>query len=266
MNNAVAKPEPHAPVDLSILVKAFNEAASLATVVSELHRVFADTAWVYEIVIVDDGSSDGTGDIADDLARSDPRVRVIHHATNRGIGEVYQTGFAAMRGTVMTWVDADGQFPPETFPSFLRILNDQGYDLVLGYVEDHGEERSIPGKLLSFGERSLYRLMFGPLPKFQGVLMFRRSMYHRLELRPAGRGWGVVMELIIRAVRGGYRVANVPITLRARMSGSSKVTNVSTIWANLHQAYGVWRRLHTPSVRALASQRPQSEDVHTDAP
>lgn len=246
MDDAVAQPERCAGLDLSILVKAFNEAASLATVVTELQRVFASTSWAYEIIIVNDGSHDRTGDIADALARRDQRVRAIHHPENRGIGEVYRTGFSAMRGAFMTWVDGDGQFPADVFPRFLQILNEQRCDLVLGYVQDQREKRSVPGRLLSFGERSLYRLMFGPLPEFQGALMFRSSMYHALGLRPSGRGWGIVMELIIRATRGGFRVVSVPITLRARMSGSSKVTNMGTIWANLHQVFEVWRRLHAP--------------------
>ena len=233
-------------LDLSILVKAFNEAASLETVVTELEGAFAGTSWTYEIIIVNDGSRDRTGEIADALAKRDQRVRALHHPENRGIGEVYRTGFAAMRGAFMTWVDGDGQFPPDVFPRFLQILNEQRGDLVLGYVEYQAEKRSVPGKLLSFGERSLYRLMFGPLPKFQGALMFRSAMYHALALQPYGRGWGMVMELIIRATRGGYRVVSVPISLRARMSGSSKVTNIATIWANVRQAFEVWRRLQTP--------------------
>jgi dolichol-phosphate mannosyltransferase len=237
--------ESTATVDLSILVKAFNEAESLEVVVDELERAVAATPWSYEIIVVNDGSHDRTGEIADALARRDQRVRAIHHPENRGIGEVYRTGFAAMRGTFMTWVDGDGQFPPEVFPQFLQRLQEEKGDLILGYVEDQRESRSVLGKLLSIGERSLYRVMFGRLPKFQGALMFRSAMYHALQLRPSGRGWGMVMELIIRATRGGYRVINVPITLRARMSGSSKVTNIATIWANLRQAFEVWRRLNS---------------------
>ena len=232
-----------AEVDLSILVKAFNEAASLETVVAELRHAFAGTPWTYEIVIVNDGSDDGTGEIADALARADERIRAIHHPQNRGIGEVYRTGLTAMEGRFLTWVDGDGQFPPEIFPRFLQVLQAEGCDLALGYVEDAQEARSVFGKVLSFGERSLYRLMFGRLPRFQGALMFRATMYRSLGLRPAGRGWGMVMELIVRASRGGYRVVNLPITLRARMSGSSKVTNLGTIWANLRQAFEVWRRV-----------------------
>jgi hypothetical protein len=148
-----------------------------------------------------------------------------------------------MRGTYFTWADGDGQFPPEVFPRFFRILNEEDCDLVLGYVEQQARERSLSGRFLSFGERSLYRVMFGPLPRFQGALMFRSSMYRALGLRPAGRGWGMVMELIVRATREGYRVRSVPITLRSRMSGSSKVTNVATVWANVHQAFEVRRRL-----------------------
>lgn len=232
-------------VDISILVKAFNEAQSLETVVAELEQAFDTSPWTYEIIIVNDGSRDRTREIADTLASEARHVRAIHHPVNRGIGEVYKTGFAAMRGAFMTWVDGDGQLPPDVFPRFAQLLNDEGADLVLGYVQERSESRTGLGALLSLAERSLYRLMFGPLPKFQGALMFRTRMYQSLGLAPAGRGWGMVMELIVRATRGGYRVLEVPIVLRARMSGSSKVTNLPTIVANLKQAFEVWRRLQS---------------------
>jgi hypothetical protein len=86
-------------------------------------------------------------------------------------------------------------------------------------------------------------LLFGSLPRFQGVLMFRRSLLDELELKSTGRGWTVLMELIIRASRGGYRLVSVPTEMRPRMSGKSKVNNLRTIWANLKQVFALRRHL-----------------------
>lgn len=210
---------------------AFNEAASLAVVVLEIVSVLDKAGQPFEIVIVDDGSTDGTGAIADQLAKEIPHVRVIHHETNRGLGGVYRSGFAQARGDYVTFFPADGQFPAEIIEQFLPLMED--VDMVLGYLPER--KGSLVARGLSAVERALYRLLLGPLPKFQGVLMFRRALLDELMLKSSGRGWAVLMELIIRASRRGYRIVSVPTQVRPRISGRSKVNNLPTIWANLQQ-------------------------------
>jgi hypothetical protein len=73
--------------------------------------------------------------------------------------------------------------------------------------------------------------------------MFRRNILDELEIRSTGRGWAVLMELIIRASRGGYKIVSVPTEMRPRMSGTSKIKNFSTIWANLKQVLALTRYL-----------------------
>lgn len=221
---------PTAP-DLSTIVMAYNEKGMLKAVVYELQSVLDGLGRLYEIVVVDDGSSDRTGVIADNLAEEIPHVRVIHHETNQGLGGVYRTGFTQARGDYVTFFPADGQFPTTIIAQFLPLMAD--VDMVLGYLPNR--KSSLLAKCLSAGERLLYRLLFGPLPRFQGIVMFRRTLLDELELKSTGRGWAVLMELIIRASRGGYRLISVPTEMRPRMSGKSKVNNVRTIWANFRQ-------------------------------
>ena len=83
----------------------------------------------------------------------------------------------------------------------------------------------------------------GPLPRFQGILMFRRTVCERIPLTSVGRGWAVLMELIVRASQAGYRMRSVPIELRPRRSGSSKVQNLRTISSNLRQVLTLRCRL-----------------------
>src|SRR5207247_945179 len=126
---------------------------------------------------------------------------------------------------------ADGQFPPSTIKQFVSLMDDA--DMVLGYLPNR--KRSLLAKGLSFSERVLYTCLFGKMPRFQGVLMFRRELLTKIELASTGRGWTVLMELIIRAERGGYRIVGAATELCPRMSGKSKVKNLSTIYANLRQ-------------------------------
>lgn len=213
------------------MVMAFNEVASVETVVREIAGALLRLGRAHEIVIVDDGSSDGTGAVADRLAAEVLSTRVIHHQDNGGLGAVYRTGLHDARCDLLTFFPADGQFPASIIEQFAPLM--ASHDLVLGYLPNR--DSSLVAKGLSVIERVLYRALFGPLPKFQGILMIRRSLVARFALRSTGRGWGVIMELILRVVRGGHRVRSVPTEMRRRMSGQSKVNNLRTIWANTRQ-------------------------------
>jgi glycosyltransferase involved in cell wall biosynthesis len=222
-------------------VMAYDEAANLEAVVREIEGVLATLPdpGSHELLIVDDGSRDDTGPLADRLAAELPRVRVIHHQVNRGLGGVYRTGFEHAARDLISFFPADGQFPATILQTFHPLMAER--DLVLGYLP---QRQSSPlAKGLSVAEKVLYRLLFGPMPRYQGVFMVRREVLRQLTLRTEGRGWGVVMEMVLRIHRGPWRVESVPTTLRPRLSGQSKVNNPRTIWINLKQAVALRRTL-----------------------
>ena len=224
---------------LSVIVMAYNEAASLKSVADEITEGVRALGIHHELLIIDDGSNDGTGQIADDMARENRLIRVIHHNPNGGLGAVYRTGFSEARGAYLTFFPADGQFPASSIKDLMGAMSD--HDMVLGYLPKR------PGmflsRMLSLLERLLYRLLFGPLPAFQGVLMFRRALLKDVRLESQGRGWAVLMELILRTSRSGYRVTSLPTALRPRVAGRSKVNNFRTVWANFIQVIELRRRL-----------------------
>jgi len=224
---------------VTVVVMAYNETVTLPAVVDELAGALQSLGRPWEMVIVDDGSTDGTGAGADRLAATRPRVRVIHHPVNLGLGGVYRTGFGAARGRHVTFFPADGQFPATILAEFRTAI--ESADLVLGTLPDR---RGTPvSKLLSWLERSLYRVLLGPMPRFQGILMFRRVLLEGMDLRSEGRGWAVLMEFILRAARDGARVVNRPTSVRPRSAGYSKVNNLRTILANLRQVVALRRNL-----------------------
>lgn len=224
---------------MTVVVMAYNEAVTLPAVVDELAGALQSLGRLWEMVIVDDGSTDGTGAAANRLAATHSSVRVIHHPVNLGLGGVYRTGFGAARGRYVTFFPADGQFPATILADFRGAI--ESADLVLGTLP---ERRGTPlSTLLSFLERALYRALLGPMPRFQGILMFRRVLLAGMDLRSEGRGWAVLMEFILRAARGGARVVNRPTSIRPRTAGYSKVNNPRTILANLRQVVALRRGL-----------------------
>lgn len=217
---------------LTIAIPTYNERETLSRVVSELVLAARRLGGGFEVLIVDDGSTDGSAAVADQAAAATPEARVVHHAANQGLGGVYRTVFREARGEYLTSFPADGQFPPTILAAFGPLV--ASHDLVLGYLPP-GQQNFIEWAL-SQGERWLYRMLLGPIPKFQGVFLVRRALIDAMHLQSTGRGWAIVMELIIKVSRHpGSRLVGVPITMIPRESGHSKVRNVRTIVANFRQ-------------------------------
>lgn len=222
-------PEPQ----VTVVIMAWNEEASLAAVAREIHDELCRLGSKHEILIVDDGSNDGTGRIADEMVGEIVGLRVHHHDRNRGLGAVYRTGFAEARGDLITFFPADGQFPATILGQYLSAMNDADIDIILGVLPDRGG--SLAARALSLGERLLLRVLFGHFPRFQGIMMFRRALLRDTRLVSRGRGWTVLMEFILRKERAGAHIKNLPITIRPRMVGVSKVNNLASIVSNLRQ-------------------------------
>jgi dolichol-phosphate mannosyltransferase len=232
MNGSGAAPQ------LSVVVLAYNEEKNLRPAVAELLGELTRLGRSWELVIVDDGSSDRTGELADAIAREESGVRVLHHGVNLGLGGGYRTGFREARGEWLTFFPADAQFPAAIIGKFVGASRDA--DMVLGYLPARPD---LVGKALSFAERVLYKVLFRRLPRFQGIMLFRRRLLDEIPLSSEGRGWAVVMELIIRASRGPYRLVSMPTEVRPRLSGESKVNNLRSIVANLRQLWQLSNRL-----------------------
>lgn len=212
---------------LSVVIPAYNESASMDPFVDEMEAALDGCD--YEVLIVDDGSTDETGASARCRAARNARVRVVSHPRNLGLGEVYRTGFAEARGELLTFFPADGQFPACLARQLVDLM--PGQDLLLGHYTPAKVGRI--SRWLSAVERLVYRFVVGRLPRFGGVFMVRTEALRAVPLKSRGRGWSVVMEMILRLQRGNYRIESVETPCRPRLAGSSKVKNVRTILANL---------------------------------
>ncbi len=219
----------------------YNEAATLEGVFEEIAGELKRTGRPYDITIIDDGSRDGSGEIADRLAATHPAVKVVHHPTNLGLGTVYRTGFYAGSQEAVTLFPADGQFPATIISQFLGRLEEA--DMVLGYVPSLKEGRPVLLVFLSWVERVICRVLFGHFPEFQGIMMFRRKVLDRVKLTTTGRGWTIQMELIIRVNREAFRIVSEATGIRPRTSGTSRATTFRNAWSNFIQLLELRRSL-----------------------
>jgi len=212
-----------------VVLPTYNEAETLEEIATAILVALPAAA----LLVVDDGSPDGTGDIADRLAAADPRVRVLHRAAKAGLGRAYLAGFrAALDGdaTRVVQMDADWSHDPAALPSLLAPLEAGAADLVLGSRYVAGGRVVDWGLLRRFVSRggSLFaRLVLG-LPAGDLTGGFKAWRAATLEAVDFGGvhagGYVFQVEMTYRAQRGGARVREVPITFRDRRVGQSKMS------------------------------------------
>ncbi len=242
------------PGAVLVVIPTYDERENLGPVVSRLHAAVPHA----DVLIVDDASPDGTGKLADEMAATDPRVRVLHRTTKDGLGAAYLAGFAAaLRGghQVVVEMDADGSHAPEDLPALLAALLDA--DLVLGsrYVPG-GEVVNWPAhrEWLSRGGNLYSRLALGVSIRdiTGGYRAFRRQVLEELDLSEvASQGYCFQVDMAWRTVRAGFRVREVPITFVERERGASKMNSAivgEALW-NVTR-WGADRVLRRDRVRA----------------
>jgi dolichol-phosphate mannosyltransferase len=210
-----------------VIIPTYNERENIEGIVARV-RAAAPGA---DVLIVDDASPDGTGELADVLAKSDDQVKVLHRAGKEGLGPAYVAGFrwAAGHGyEVMVEMDADGSHRPEELPRLLAALLDA--DLVIGARWIPGgkvENWPVSREALSRGANTYARLMLGmPLHDATGGFRaFRAATLDKIGLDGVdSRGYCFQIDLALRALRQGLRVVEVPITFVDRVHGTSKMS------------------------------------------
>jgi dolichol-phosphate mannosyltransferase len=234
-----------------VVIPTYNERDNLEPLLSRLHEV----APAARVLVVDEASPDGTGELADKLVAADERVRVLHRPGKAGLGAAYLAGFAdGLQGSyeVVVEMDADGSHAPEDLPTLLAALDDA--DLVIG-------SRYVPGgrvvnwpahrEWLSRGGNLYSRLALGvPIRDITGgYRAFRREVLEELALGDvASQGYCFQVDMAWRAVQAGFRVREVPSTVTVRERGSSKMSQAIV-------AEALWRVTRWGATRLLQRVR-----------
>ncbi len=201
---------------LSLVIPAFNESAVIATAVAEALAALTGRFRPWEILVVDDGSSDGTADLVPDV----PGVRLIRHTTNRGYGAALRTGFEAARYDCVAFTDADCQFDLSDLEQLAPLTERAA--VAVGYRVDRKDPWR--RRFLSWGYNRLARTLLctGVRDVDCALKVFRRDAL--AELLPESRGFFINTEMLARANRLGFPVVERPVTHRPRLGGESKVS------------------------------------------
>jgi len=223
---------------LSIVAPLYNEKDSIPILAQTLSRLAIRLAPQYELecILVDDGSKDGTSDEAATQFASFPRVVLVRHERNRGPGAAVRTGFGRATGDVICTIDSDCTFDPLNIPLMLKVMDDQKVDIVTAspYHPAGGVENVPPWRLLlSRGASVIYRHVSAC--KLYTYTSFMRVYRRRvIDTVPFDRdGFAGFTEILLRAAQQGYKVAEMPMVLKSRATGASKMKVLQTVRTHL---------------------------------
>lgn len=216
---------------LTLVLPAFDEEDALPITVDRVRAFFAAHVGDPELIIVDDGSRDGTGALIDDMAARWPEVVALHLPENRGMGAALQKGYAAASKEWVTMLPADGQIDPGSLLAFFEAAERTGADLVTSIYRNR--RYSPYRKLLSVGLRVLTAAIVGTRARTEGTYMVRRAVL--ADLGAKSDSFMLTLEIPIRAKRFGYRVETIAIDVHDRVAGHSKATSAGRIAATFRE-------------------------------
>ncbi len=212
-------------VSISVFFPCYNEQENVGRTVEKALEVMEKLNADFEVIIVDDGSSDNTGQIADEIAGRDGRVKVMHHKNNLGYGAALQSGFKAATKELVFYTDGDGQFDISEMPPLLRLM--EQYDIVSCYRLNRQD--NLIRKINGWCWTKLVCLLFGM--KIRDIdcafKLYKREIFDNIKV--VSTGALIDAEILARAVRKGYRVTQQGIHHYPRTAGAQTGANFRVI-------------------------------------
>ena len=238
---------PQAPIDsgrqatvsISVFFPCYNEQDNVTRTVELALAVLEKVSADFEVIIVDDGSSDATGQIADTMATKDSRIKVVHHPTNLGYGAALQSGFKAAAKKLVFYTDGDGQFDIGELPPLLPLI--EQYDIVSCYRLNRQD--NLIRKINGWGWTKLVCLLFGM--KIRDIdcafKLYKREIFDNINLVSAGAL--IDAEILARAVRKGYTVTQRPVHHYPRRAGKQTGANLRVILRAFKELFKLWNQI-----------------------
>jgi len=210
---------------VSVFVAAYNEAENLEPTVETLRQAFASTVDDYEIIVVDDGSTDGTYEVAERLAAADPSVRVIHNDGNQGLGYGWQRAIEAATRQSFVFVPGDNTWP---YPSLRDLFASLGTADVVTSYPTNPEIRNRGRRIVSATFTLGLNLMFGlRLHYYNGLTLYPTEFLRDNAITTVG--FASMAEALLRAIHQGFSIVAVPCKIEERASGTSKALSTQNL-------------------------------------
>jgi glycosyltransferase involved in cell wall biosynthesis len=234
-------PLPAKVKSLSVFFPAFNDAPSLPALISKTFETLAQCAQDYEVIVVNDGSTDATGAVLATLAREyAPRMRIVTHPENRGYGGALRTGFAAATKDLVFYTDGDGQYDVSELPKLLELMAPD-----IGLVNGYKLERNDPWHRIWIGSvynqfaRFLFRIRIRDVDC--DFRLMRRDILQ--EARLTSTSGTICVELVRKLELSPYRTAEVGVHHYPRLHGRSQFFRIRSLLKTLYQLFRLFVRV-----------------------
>ncbi|MFC1756636.1 glycosyltransferase family 2 protein [Patescibacteria group bacterium] len=222
---------------VSVVIPALNEDQTLEKVTVNLDAFLKKGGFDYEIIIVDDGSTDKTGQIADQLMSQNERVRTLHNTKNMGFGYAFKRGIENASKTWATLVTADDEVEIEDIPLFLPHAEKS--DIIIGYINNKWI-RSRMRRFLSWGFRTTVRILFKMnFEGINGMPFYRVSEVNKLDIM--SDDFSIQAEILVKGAKKGLRVGKFGYRIKPRLAGEAKATQPKHIWRALVSTMKLWQ-------------------------
>ena len=228
------------PHGLSFFFPAYNDGGTIASLVIRAVQVAGGLTPDFEVIVVNDGSADATAQIIDELARTYPQVRAIHHSENRGYGAALRTGFASATKDLIAYTDGDAQYDPAEVELLWKHLTPDA-DMVNGYKISRSDplHRIVIGRVYHHTVKLLFRLQVRDVDC--DFRLMRREVFDRVRLE---RDTGVIcLEMMRKIQDAGFRIVEVPVHHYHRTHGRSQFFNVRRVFWTGVDVLKLWVQL-----------------------
>jgi glycosyltransferase involved in cell wall biosynthesis len=236
----VRSDSPSERASLTVFFPAYNDAGTIASLLLVAHMTARTLTDDYEIIVVNDGSPDHTGELLDEMARQFPWLKVIHHERNRGYGGALRSGFAAASKQLIFYTDGDAQYDPRELTRLYAALS-PAVDFVNGYKIGRSDplHRIVIGRVYHWFVRTVFGLRLRDVDC--DFRLMRREVFERVKLT---RSSGVIcVELMKKVQDHGFRIAEVPVHHYHRTYGKSQFFNLRRVSRTLLDLARLWVEL-----------------------
>lgn len=251
------------PVGLSVFFPAYNDSGTIASLVISARHAAQQLTSDFEILIINDGSADQTPEIADELARTYPEVRVIHHPRNRGYGGALRSGFRESRKDVVFYTDGDAQYDPSELALLWPQLTSE-VDLVNGYKISRSDpwHRIVIGRIYHHTVTKLFGIPVRDVDC--DFRLMRRSIFERVSLE---HNSGVIcLEMMKKIHDAGFRIAEVPVHHYHRAFGRSQFFNFRRLFRTAIDVGKLWFELVVVRRHQRRGSVASSAELHRKEP